>query len=212
MIFPTPQRNFCGFARDRRGRFHLRRRDDSIAPDMPRLERNGGAQAGAASPHPFLQPAHREKAAPCRKHDFTAAEFAARRDRQRRALDAQGLMARPFHPVSIHWLTARMQKATRIPVPLLRRRRGRSSAHPCRRVAEFLDDALVDEVVGWGGGIAEEPLSGSSGWPSGWASTWAGRHRGAAYTCTRTTIWRSGSSWGAASWPSPPTSSTTSRW
>lgn len=95
------------------------------------------------------------------KHDFTAAEFSGRRLRVRAALEAQGLdWLVCFHPVSIHWLTGSDAKSYQefqcllVPAgsgPLVVLTRA-------GEVAEFRDDALVDEVVGWGGGIAEDPL------------------------------------------------------
>jgi Xaa-Pro dipeptidase len=95
------------------------------------------------------------------KHDFTTAEFAARRNAVRQAMTAEGLdWLVCFHPVSIHWLTGSDAKsyqefqclfvsAGERPLVILTRQ---------GEVAEFLDDALVDEVVGWGGGIAEDPI------------------------------------------------------
>ncbi|GAB4166695.1 MAG: Xaa-Pro peptidase family protein [Thalassobaculales bacterium] len=95
------------------------------------------------------------------RHDFTAAEFAARRARVGQAIAAAGLdWLVAFHPVSIHWLTGSDAKSYQefqcllIPAgegPLtVMTREG--------EVAEYRDDALVDEIVGWGGGIAEDPL------------------------------------------------------
>ena len=100
-------------------------------------------------------------AEPLSKHDFTPAEFAARRAAVRGALAAQGLdWLVCCHPVSIHWLTGSDAKSYQEfqclfmpagdgPLVVLTRR---------GEVAEFLDDALVDEVVGWGGGIGEDPI------------------------------------------------------
>lgn len=94
-------------------------------------------------------------------HDFSAAEFAERRAAARAALQHAGLdWLIVVHPVSIHWLTGSDAKsyqefqclllsATPGPVVVLTR---------AGEVAEFQDDALVDEVRGWGGGIAEDPL------------------------------------------------------
>jgi len=95
------------------------------------------------------------------KHDFTAAEFAERRRRLRAALakaDLDWLVV--VHPVAIRWLTGSDAKsyqefqclffsAEEAPLTVLTR---------AGEVAEFQDDALVDEVVGWGGGIAEDPI------------------------------------------------------
>jgi Xaa-Pro dipeptidase len=95
------------------------------------------------------------------RHDFSAAEFALRRQRVRAALAAEALdWLVCFHPVSIHWLTGSDAKSYQEfqcllvpagPGPLVVLTRA-------GEVAEFQDDALVDEVVGWGGGIAEDPL------------------------------------------------------
>lgn len=95
------------------------------------------------------------------RHDFTAAEFADRRRRLRAVLrerDIDWLVV--IHPVSIHWLTGSDAKsyqefqclffsAEEAPLVVLAR---------AGEVAELHDDALVDEVVGWGGGIAEDPI------------------------------------------------------
>lgn len=95
------------------------------------------------------------------KHDFAAAEFAGRRRRLRAALGERGLdWLVVIHPVAIRWLTGSDAKsyqefqciffsAEEAPLVVLTR---------AGEVAEFLDDALVDEVVGWGGGIAEDPI------------------------------------------------------
>ena len=95
------------------------------------------------------------------RHDFTPGEFALRRKRLRaalRRLDLDWLVV--VHPVAIHWLTGSDAKSYQefqclflctdeAPLVVLTR---------AGEVAEFLDDALVDEVVGWGGGIAEDPI------------------------------------------------------
>lgn len=96
------------------------------------------------------------------RHDFAAAEFADRRARVRQAIGAAGLdWLIAFHPVSIHWLTGSDAKAYQefqcllIPAgdgPLtVMTREG--------EVNEYRDDALVDEIVGWGGGIVEDPVA-----------------------------------------------------
>lgn len=65
-----------------------------------------------------------------------------------------------FHPISIHWLTGSDAKsyqefqclffaAKAEPLNMLAR---------AGEVAELRDDALIDEVVGWGGGVAEDPI------------------------------------------------------
>lgn len=95
------------------------------------------------------------------RHDFTAAEFADRRRRLRAALRERNIdWLVVVHPVSIHWLTGSDAKsyqefqclffsAEEAPLVVLAR---------AGEVAELRDDALVDEVVGWGGGIAEDPI------------------------------------------------------
>src|SRR3546814_6539617 len=95
------------------------------------------------------------------KHDFTPGECADRRSRVRAAVAAAGLdWLVAFHPVSIHWLTGSDAKSYQEfqcllipagPVPLtILTREG--------EVSEFRDDALVDEIVGWGGGLVEDPI------------------------------------------------------
>lgn len=96
------------------------------------------------------------------KLDFTADEFAARRARVKKAIAAAGLdWLVAFHPVSIHWLTGSDAKsyqefqcllipAGRGPVAVLTREGER---------AEFQDDALVDRLESWGGGLIEDPVA-----------------------------------------------------
>ena len=95
------------------------------------------------------------------KHDFAPSEFAARRAKVSAAIDAAGLdWLVAFHPVSIHWLTGSDAKsyqefqcllvpANSGPLVILTRE---------GEVNEFRDDALVDEIIGWGGGRIEDPL------------------------------------------------------
>ena len=96
------------------------------------------------------------------KHDFAPEEFAARRARVRAAMADAGLdWLVAIHPVSIHWLTGSDAKSYQefqcllipaAPGPLtVITREG--------ELNEFEDDALVDEVVGWGGGIVEDPVA-----------------------------------------------------
>jgi Xaa-Pro dipeptidase len=96
------------------------------------------------------------------KHDFTAAEFADRRARVSKAIAAAGLdWLVAFHPVSIHWLTGSYAKAYQEfqcllipagPGPLtIITRDG--------EVNEYRDETLVDEIIGWGGGIVEDPIA-----------------------------------------------------
>jgi Xaa-Pro dipeptidase len=96
------------------------------------------------------------------KHDFAAAEFADRRARVTAAMaaaDLDWLVA--IHPVSIHWLTGSDAKSYQefqcLFIP-----RGDGPLTVLTRdgeVNEFRDDALVDEVVGWGGGVIEDPIA-----------------------------------------------------
>lgn len=96
------------------------------------------------------------------KHDFSRSEFESRRSRLReelRALHLDWLIV--IHPVSIHWLTGSDAKSYQefqcllfpaAPGPLtILTRQG--------ECAEFEADAWVDDVVGYGGGENEDPLS-----------------------------------------------------
>src|SRR5262249_9038321 len=95
------------------------------------------------------------------KHDFTAAEFADRLDRTRRAIVAAKLdWLIVIHPVSMHWLIGAETKSYQafqcLPV----------SAEPKPLVMftreserfEFEADTLADSVRGWGGSEPEDPL------------------------------------------------------
>ena len=96
------------------------------------------------------------------KHDFTAEEFASRRSRVREAIGAVGLdWFIAFHPVSIRWLTGSDAKSYQEfqcllisakpgPISVLTRDGER---------AEFLADALVDELHTWGGGEPGDPIA-----------------------------------------------------
>jgi Xaa-Pro dipeptidase len=95
------------------------------------------------------------------KHDFELSEFQDRRRRVHDAIAAAGLgWFVAFHPVTIHWLTGSDAKSYQEfqclfvpakPGPLtVLTREG--------EVNEFRDDALVDHIVGWGGGIVEDPI------------------------------------------------------
>lgn len=95
------------------------------------------------------------------KHDFPAEEFADRLARVRRAIAAAELdWLIVFHPVSIHWLTGSEAKsyqgfqcltvaAEDRPLTVLTREGER---------AEFEQDAVVDNVLTWGGPEPEDPL------------------------------------------------------
>lgn len=96
------------------------------------------------------------------KHDFSTAEFEARRAQVRAAMEAMGLdWLVVIHPVSIHWLTGSDAKsyqefqcllvaADEKPLVVLTRE---------GEVNEFRDDALVDEIRGWGGGEVEDAVA-----------------------------------------------------
>ena len=96
------------------------------------------------------------------KHDFTAEEFAIRRERAREAVGAAGLdWFLAIHPVSIRWLTGSDAKSYQEfqcllisakpgPICVLTRDGERQ---------EFRDDALVDELRTWGGGEPEDPIA-----------------------------------------------------
>lgn len=97
------------------------------------------------------------------KHDFSPDEFTARRARVRVAMRAQGLdWLVLFHPVCIHWLTGSDAKSYQefqcllvavdddSPLTVLTR------AGECN---EFEQDALVDTVIGYGGGENADPVA-----------------------------------------------------
>lgn len=96
------------------------------------------------------------------KHDFTAEEFSDRRSRVREAIGLAGLdWLVVFHPVSIHWLTGSDAKSYQEfqcllisarpgPVAVLTREGERN---------EFQDDALVDQLVTYGGSEPEDPIA-----------------------------------------------------
>jgi Xaa-Pro dipeptidase len=96
------------------------------------------------------------------KHDFTREEFANRRLRVRQAISAVGLdWLIAFHPVSIHWLTGSDAKSYQEFQCLLIPAGGGPLTVLTREgeVNEYRDDALIDEVVGWGGGVIEDPVA-----------------------------------------------------
>ena len=96
------------------------------------------------------------------KHDFHPDEFQARRDRVRTAMHHDNLQWLVlFHPVSIHWLTGSDAKSYQEfqclllsaqpgPVVVLTREGERN---------EYEMDALVDQVVTFGGGENEDPVA-----------------------------------------------------
>ncbi|HYF09042.1 MAG TPA: aminopeptidase P family N-terminal domain-containing protein, partial [Acetobacteraceae bacterium] len=96
------------------------------------------------------------------KHDFAAAEFADRLARARKAVAGAGLdWMILFHPVSILWLTGGEVKSYRAfqclflaadDKPLTMLTNGTD-------LAEWQDDSLADEVVGYAGAEPEDPLA-----------------------------------------------------
>ncbi len=96
------------------------------------------------------------------KHDFTPEEFSDRRSRVRQAIGTAGLdWLVAFHPVSIHWLTGSDAKAYQeFQCLLISAREGPLTVLTREgEVNEYRDDALIDEVIGWGGGIVEDPVA-----------------------------------------------------
>lgn len=93
--------------------------------------------------------------------DFSLEEFAARRAALFTAMSRQGLSwFLVFHPTSIHWLTGSQTKGYQAFQCLL------ADAASARLVLftreserhEACDDALVDDVVCWGGAGASDPI------------------------------------------------------
>ena len=96
------------------------------------------------------------------RHDFSRAEFADRLARVRAAMEGAGLdWLIAIHPVSIHWLTGSDAKsyqefqclligAGSQPLTVLTREGERH---------EFETDSIADKVVGWGGGVTEDPIA-----------------------------------------------------
>lgn len=96
------------------------------------------------------------------KHDFTIEEFAERRARVRTAIADAGLdWLVMVHPVSIHWLTGSDAKSYQEFQCLLMSARPGPLVVLTRNgeVNEFRDDALVDELHGYGGGENEDPIA-----------------------------------------------------
>ena len=96
------------------------------------------------------------------KHDFTREEFSARLSQVRAAVKASNLdWLVAFHPVSIHWLTGSDAKSYQeFQCLLIPAREGPLTiVTRAGEVSEFHDDALVDEIVGWGGGVVEDPIA-----------------------------------------------------
>lgn len=96
------------------------------------------------------------------KHDFDAAEFASRHARLASAMVRMELdWLLVIHPASIHWLTGSEAKSYQEFQCLLFGAEIGPAAIFARagEVNELEADALVARVVGWGGGIAEDPIA-----------------------------------------------------
>jgi Xaa-Pro dipeptidase len=95
------------------------------------------------------------------KHDFSVEEFAERRRRVRQAMTQAELdWLVVFSPVSMHWLTGAEAKSYQAFQCLLLSAQGDKVTILTREAErhEFEDDALVDEVLSWGGSEPEDPL------------------------------------------------------
>ena len=95
------------------------------------------------------------------KHDFPAEEFTGRLKRVRREIGEAGLdWLIVFHPVSILWLTGSEAKSYQAFQCLAVAADDRSLVVLTREGerAEFEEDALVDEVLTWGGPEPQDPL------------------------------------------------------
>lgn len=96
------------------------------------------------------------------RHDFTPAEFAGRQARLAAAMaEAELDWLVVVHPASIHWLTGSEAKSYQeFQCLLVSADRGPTAAFVrAGEVAELEADASVPEVVGWGGGILEDPVA-----------------------------------------------------
>jgi len=96
------------------------------------------------------------------KNDFSPEEFSSRRARVREAIASAGLdWLVVFHPVSIHWLTGSDAKSYQeFQCLLISARPGPISVLTrAGEENEFRDDALVDEIRSWGGGVMEAPVA-----------------------------------------------------
>ncbi|MBZ9799127.1 M24 family metallopeptidase [Mesorhizobium sp. ES1-4] len=100
------------------------------------------------------------------KHDFTAAEFAARLVHVRAAMAARDLdWLVAVHPTSIHWLTGSDAKSYQEFQCLLVGARDEPLVVLTRQgeVHEFETDSAAGEVHGFGGGENEDPIAAFAG-------------------------------------------------
>jgi Xaa-Pro dipeptidase len=96
------------------------------------------------------------------KDDFSREEFAARLASVRAAMAAQRLdWLVAIHPVSIHWLTGSDAKSYQEFQCLLIGAGDEPLTALVRagEVNEFVADSIAGNVVGWGGGISEDPVA-----------------------------------------------------
>ena len=96
------------------------------------------------------------------KADFSRGEFADRLRRAREGMAQAGLdWLIAIHPVSIHWLTGSDAKSYQEFQCLLVGAGDEPMVVLTRQgeVHEFETDSLADEVVGWGGGMVEDPVA-----------------------------------------------------
>lgn len=96
------------------------------------------------------------------KQDFAPEEFADRLKRVRTMMGLAGLdWLVLVHPVSIHWLTGSDAKSYQEFQCLLVGAASQPLVALVRagEVDELRADSLADEVVGWGGGVAEDPIA-----------------------------------------------------
>ncbi|MEO8882486.1 MAG: Xaa-Pro peptidase family protein [Devosia sp.] len=96
------------------------------------------------------------------KNDFSPAEFAGRLTRVREAMaDADLDLLIAIHPVSIHWLTGSEAKSYQEFQCLLISMGDEPLTALVRagEVNELEADSTAGRVVGWGGGVAEDPVA-----------------------------------------------------